>query len=151
VTVPLLAGCTADDGRGSPSPTPSAREPADSPAPSDATGTARSTVPELVVDDAAPFVADPDFGVEVTVTNTGDRGTEVLASGYEYEFTLTTGEGADPEGGVTVSGDGGPEIAPGESLRLTVRKPVDGDPAAVTGYDLTLTCAATGRSVYCED
>jgi len=149
-TAPLLAGCSSDGGDGrSPSPTPSAREPRDSPEPTDATGTARSTVAELALDDAAPFVADPDFGVDVTVTNTGDREANVLSSGYGYEFGLTTGAGAAPGNGVAVSGDGSPELDPGESVRLTVWKPVDGDPAAVTGYDLTLTCAATGQATYC--
>ncbi|WP_276260493.1 hypothetical protein [Haloglomus litoreum] len=145
----LLAGCTEDDGDGSSSPTQSAREPPDSPAPSDATGTARSTVDGLALEGPAPFVADPQFGAEVTVTNTGDRETDALA--YEYDLALTTGEGGEPGDGVMVSGDGSPEIAPGESLRLTVRRPVDGDPAAVSEYDLTLTCGATNEGTYCEN
>jgi hypothetical protein len=149
LAAPLLAGCTSEDGdgRASESPTRSARATAGEPEPSDATGTARSTVPGLTVGDASPFVAEPLFVVEATVTNTGGRETKALF--YEYDFALTTGDGTEPEDdGVEVAGDGA-EIAPGEPARLTVREEVDGDPAAVTEYDLTVTCTENSRGVYC--
>jgi hypothetical protein len=144
-----LAGCASEggDGQATESPTRSARETASEPEPSDATGTARSTVPGLTVGDASPFVAAPLFVVEVTVTNTGDRETNALF--YEYDFALTTGDATEPgDDGVEVAGDGA-EVAPGESARLTVREAVDGDPAAVTEYDLTVTCTENSRGVYC--
>jgi hypothetical protein len=144
----MLAGCSGRTGDATDSPTRSARETA-RPVASDATGSARSTVTGLEVRATDPFVADPLFGVDVTVTNAGDRETDVFR--YEYEFALATdgGTGARPDGTELQSGED-VRLAPGETARFVARTEVDGDPSAVTGFDLTLTCTGTSRGVYCE-
>jgi hypothetical protein len=87
------------------------------------------------------------FPVTITVNNAGTEETDVEE--YDYDYTVYDSGRSDVTGGTSAAADQN-TIAPGESTDVLLTAIVDGDPGAVTGYEIVLSCTSLSGGVYCE-
>lgn len=112
--------------------------------------TARSDVDGLAVEGTAVTDSGDQFGVDVTLRNTGDQTTDIFD--YGYELTVYDGSGAEITGNGSGQGSiNDTEIATDETATITVRTDVDGSVDAVARYELVVNCSGMFvEGVYCE-
>lgn len=110
----------------------------------------RSTVDGLAVEDTTKTDDSDQFGVTVTLENTGEQATDLFD--YGYDLTAFDGSGADVTGDETGYGStGDTQVDPGEKGEMTVRIDVDGGVDSVARYELVVSCSGPlVEGVYCE-
>jgi len=86
----------------------------------------------------------------VTVHNTGDQSTD--ADVYEDDASVYDADGQDVGTGLTGIGrTDTTAVDPGEETTVIVSPGVDGDPARVASYEISLSCEGFDvDGVYCE-